>query len=120
MSKVPEKLVRETQAVIGRTADVLKKAQAEKKTVGEALVDMAQAFMTPDDPERLFIEWFYNNARKRNLQAACDDLGIEMPAEGKNFYRRLKALAMPILKERYDAANKRRDVAGRPTGRNQR
>jgi hypothetical protein len=80
-----------------RFADILKKTKDEGGTVGDALLDAVQAFVSPEDPERIFFEWFISN--KSRLREACKELGIEMPAEGKNFYRRLKAAAMERVME---------------------
>jgi hypothetical protein len=78
-----------------RFADILKKTKDEGGTVGDALLGATRAFMQPEDPERIFFEWFVAN--KSRLREACQDLGIEEIPEGKNFYRRLKAVALEKL-----------------------
>ena len=66
------------------------------KTQGEMVLDIMKHY-EPDDPRRLFWEWLVANSGR--YPEACQELGIECPAEGKGFVRRIMAVAMPRLEE---------------------
>lgn len=71
----------------------------EKVTICDVLLAMGREILPPDDPELLFVEWIKQNAGK--LGQAVQELGIEVE-DGPDYMRRLKAAAMPVLKQRHE------------------
>jgi len=84
----------ERPATFSAFAQTLKESVG--KTQGEMVLDLMKHY-EPDDPRRLFWEWLVNNSGR--YEDACKELGLEMPAPGKGWVRRMMAVAMPKFEE---------------------
>lgn len=60
----------------------------------------SKTLLGAEDSEAIFLHWVASNVG--HLEDATTELGVELPAEGPDFFMRLRAACLPELWRRYE------------------
>ena len=89
-----------TESLFNKMVGSILTSADRKLTMAGLMLEMA-GHLKEDDPERIWTEWLVNNSGR--LKEACQELGVEHPAEGPELIERLKVTVMPVLVKKRNA-----------------